>query len=227
MNLSGGQRLGVALDISGWTLSDAVQVRHTFPVGTMMPKLCAIVVFGGGTPTGAFGNVIVQTASSGQLGLNNTSDTIALKNDTTVIAIYTYGAEGGNDQSLTRDPDITGSSPFVQHTSATGAGGRLYSPGTRVDGTTFSGCTPSNIAKEIFEIQGSGLASPFANQSVTTENNVVTAVSSNGFFMQTPAARSDNNAQTSDGIFVFIPPGGTPAVSVGDLVNVTGNVIEF
>ncbi len=216
---------GAALDISGWTLSDALQVRHTFPIGTIIPNLCAVIVFGGGTPTGAFGNVTVQTASTNQLSLNNTNETINLKNGATVIATYTYGAEGGNDQSLTRNPDITGALPLVQHTTATGAAGRLHSPGLKVDGTAFSGCSSSSTVKEIFEIQGAGLASPVANQNVTTENNVVTALAGNGFFMQTPAARSDNNAQTSNGIFVFT--GAAPAVSVGDLVNVTGNVIEF
>ena len=216
---------GAALDISGWTLSDALQVRHTFPAGTMITNLCAVIVFGGGSPAGVFGNATVQTASSSQLSLNNTNEAITLKNGATVIATYTYGAEGGNDQSLTRNPDITGALPLVQHTTATGAAGRLHSPGVKVDGTSFSGCSSSSIVKEIFEIQGAGLASPFANQSVTTENNVVTALGADGFFMQTPAARSDNNAQTSDGIFVFI--GATPIASVGDLVNVTGNVIEF
>jgi predicted extracellular nuclease len=216
---------GAALDISGWTLSDAVQVRHTFPAGTIMPDLCAVVVFAGGTPTGAFGNAIVEVASNGQLGLNNAGDTVILKNGATTIATYTFGAEGGNDQSLTRDPDITGATPLVQHTTATGAGGRLHSPGTKVDGAQFPGCAPPKTTKEIFEIQGNGLVSPFADQTVTTENNVVTVIGPNGFFMQTPAARSDNNAHTSDGIFVFTSS--APAVSVGDLVNVTGRVSEF
>jgi hypothetical protein len=216
---------GATLDISGWTVSDALQVRHTFPAGTMIPNLCAVIVFGGGSPAGVFGNATVQTASSNQLSLNNANETITLKNGATIIATYTYGAEGGNDQSLTRNPDITGALPLVQHTTATGAAGRLHSPGLKVDGTSFAGCSSSSTVKEIFEIQGAGLASPFANQNVTTENNVVTVVAANGFFMQTPTARSDNNAQTSDGIFVFT--GAASAVNAGNLVNVTGNVIEF
>lgn len=80
-------------------------------------------------------------------------------------------------------------------------------------------------ALEIFEIQGAGAASPVATQTVTTESNVVTAVGANGFFMQTPDARSDNDIDTSDGIFVFT--GGAPGVAVGDLVDVTGEVVEF
>lgn len=80
-------------------------------------------------------------------------------------------------------------------------------------------------AVEIFEIQGAGLASPFATQTVTTKDNVVTAVAANGFFMQTPESRTDSNPETSDGIFVFTS--GTPPVQVGDLVDVTGEVVEF
>jgi hypothetical protein len=38
-------------------------------------------------------------------------------------------------ESFTRDPDITGD--FVKHSTATGANGAKYSPGTRVDGLPF------------------------------------------------------------------------------------------
>jgi len=78
---------------------------------------------------------------------------------------------------------------------------------------------------EIFEIQGSGPASPYAGQAVITQNNVVTAVGPNGFFMQTPSDRSDGDIDTSDGIYVFT--GGAPTVAAGDLVDVTGSVAEF
>lgn len=214
------------LDLSGWTLSDALQVRHTFPAGTLVKGECAIVIFAGGTPTGAFGEAIVQTASTNQLSLNNTGDTVTLRDASSVIiASYTYGAEGNDNQSLTRDPDLTGAEPFIRHTLATGANGRLHSPGTRVDGASFSGCAATTLTKEIFEIQGSGPASPFENQIITTENNVVTALRSDGFFMQTPSERSDNDDITSDGIFVYT--NAAPTVAVGDLVHVTGQVIEF
>jgi hypothetical protein len=88
-----------------------------------------------------------------------------------------------------------------------------------------NGCTLTGPVLEIFEIQGNGDASPFAGQSLGSNNNVVTAVGPNGFAMQTPAARSDLDIDTSDGIFVFT--GGAPTVSVGDLVDVRGEVQEF
>ncbi|HSR68825.1 MAG TPA: lamin tail domain-containing protein [Acidobacteriota bacterium] len=87
------------------------------------------------------------------------------------------------------------------------------------------GCLPDAGQREIFEIQGSGAASPFDGFAVTTRNNVVTALASNGFFIQTPAARSDGDSATSDGIFVFTS--GAPSVSVGDLVDVRAAVDEF
>ncbi len=84
----------------------------------------------------------------------------------------------------------------------------------------------SNVAMaEIFAIQGSGLTSPFEDKYVKSANNVVTALDTNGFFMQTPMSRSDNDIETSDGIFVFT--GSAPTVQVGDAVTVTGKVIEF
>ena len=219
---------GSDVDISGWTLADAVGVRHTFPAGTVLTDGCGIVVFGGGSPAGGFGGMVVQTASSGFLGFNNGGDAVTLNDGTTDQASVSYGSEGGANQSLTRDPDITGAEPLVQHTSATGAGGALFSPGTRVDGSIFAGCTfvpPAPVTAEIFEIQGNGLASPLIGQLVTTESNIVTAVGPDLFVIQTPDARADADPDTSNGIIVFT--GSAPAVSVGDLVDVSGTVVEF
>ncbi|HHL31930.1 MAG TPA: hypothetical protein ENJ41_05030 [Oceanospirillales bacterium] len=78
---------------------------------------------------------------------------------------------------------------------------------------------------EIFTVQGNGLASPVENSFFRFQNNVVTAVSASGFFMQTPDARDDGDIDTSNGIFVFTGSGGS--VSVGDLVDLRGQVVEF
>ncbi len=329
---------GADLDVSGWTLSDAVQVRHTFPAATVIPSDCSVVVFGGGTPTGLFGNSVVQIASGGFIGLNNGGDTITINDGVSDVATHTYGAEGGNNQSLNLEPDITGVA-YVEHSLAAGSGGTLFSPGTLTDGSSFGGClgmgdlppsvnttTPadndsgvaldtditinfseavdasagaatltcdaapitftglpvSNATQvvlnpdadlpngttctltllaaevtdldgsvdqldgngdgtggdnfvmqfgagfpevEIFEIQGNGLASPYAGQAVTTLDNIVTALDTNGFYMQTPDGRNDVDPLTSSGIFVFT--GGAPMVAVGDQVDVTGDIVEF
>ena len=139
---------GSNLDISGWTLNDGFGLRHTFPVNTVISDTCSVVVFGGGTPTGDFGYSWVQTASSGALGLNNGGDTVTLFDvSSTTVVSYSYGSEGGNNQSLTRDPDITGPDPLVLHSTATGSGGALFSPGTRIDGSFFVGCPPPSVRR--------------------------------------------------------------------------------
>ncbi|HEY0787701.1 MAG TPA: hypothetical protein VGE86_03595, partial [Thermoanaerobaculia bacterium] len=74
------------------------------------------------------------------------------------------------------------------------------------------------------QIQGPGLSSPVEGQQVTTRGNIVTAVASDGFFIQ-----ADGNGaadpETSDGIFVFTST--PPAVAAGDRVDVTGVAKEY
>ncbi len=126
-----------ALDISGYTLSDAAMVRHTFPPGTIVPSNGVIVVFGGGNPTGSFGGSIVQTASEGQLNLNNAGDVLTLRdNQGNVLAVFDINGLSGNpNEAYTRNPDITGA--FVRHPTIPAANGALHSPGVKVDGTNF------------------------------------------------------------------------------------------
>jgi uncharacterized protein len=77
-------------------------------------------------------------------------------------------------------------------------------------------------ATAIYTIQGEGHTSAFAGQVVTT-TGIVTAVDSNGFYIQD--ATGDGNARTSDGIFVFTSS--APTVSVGQSLAVTGTIVEF
>ena len=77
---------------------------------------------------------------------------------------------------------------------------------------------------EIFEIQGPGMSSPREGEVVTTTRNVVTAVGSEGFFIQTPDSRDDGNPNTSNGLYVADV---SPEMQVGFLVDVTGLVVEF
>ncbi|MDX1517856.1 MAG: lamin tail domain-containing protein [Woeseiaceae bacterium] len=211
-------RTGDDVDISGWTLADGFSVRHTFPANTVVYDGCSVVVFGGGTPAGAFGNSLVQTASGGSLGLNNGGDNITLANGATTVNVVGYGSDGGDNQSLTLEPDVTGTPPYVRHSLAAGSGGALYSPGTRVDGSPFDGCP---VDASVSAIQGAGAESPLAGSRVIT-TGVVTALAPDGFFIQTAG---DGDPQTSDAVFVFT--GSTPTVAIGDEVEVNGVVVEF
>jgi len=120
------------IDISGFTVEDAVQTRHTFPSGTIIPANQTIVVFGGGKISGISG--LTQIASTGLLGLNNGGDTITIKDALGIIvSSVTYGSDANDDQSIARSPDFTGS--FVKHTTL--SGGLTFSPGkNNTDGVT-------------------------------------------------------------------------------------------
>jgi hypothetical protein len=128
-----------ALDLSGWMVFDGVRLRFTLPEGTILGSGCGLVLFGGGQPSGDFGGSLVFTA--GSLGLNNKGDVITLRDpDGIEMAEVSYGPEGNQDQSLTRNPDLFGPLPLVTHSQLPQAGGKLYSPGTRIDGSAFSRC---------------------------------------------------------------------------------------
>jgi uncharacterized protein len=88
------------------------------------------------------------------------------------------------------------------------------------DTATFTIATPP-VA--IHDIQGATHISPKNGQNVSGVHGIITAVSSNGYWMQDP--NPDADPATSEGIFVFTSS--RPTVAVGDLVSVSARVQEF
>ena len=76
----------------------------------------------------------------------------------------------------------------------------------------------------IHEIQGAAHLSPFNGQDVSGVEGVVTVERPTSFWMQDPTPDSDET--TSEGILVF-GSGVGALVTVGDLVRVSGRVLEF
>ncbi len=115
------------VSLANWTLSDALQVRHTFQADSVILSRGFFIVFGGGAPQG-FSHA--ATASTGGLALNNAGDTVSLHDAAMLLAdSLMFGSEGGHDVSLTRSPDGAGS--FVQHTTVSIV---AFSPGATIDG---------------------------------------------------------------------------------------------
>ena len=124
------------INLGGCTLNDSYRETYAFPHPFYVSPGQAVVVFGGGTPTGEFGGAIVVTVGEPYgLYLTNTGDTITLRDGEYVYDSLTYGDEGDNDQSLNRDPEIYGL--FTFHSEIPGSGGSRYSPGTRINGDPF------------------------------------------------------------------------------------------
>ncbi len=127
--------------MGGWQIHDAVGLRHEIGNDVVLGPGCALVVFGGGDPAlfGDIGGAVVEVASTGYLGFNNTGDTVTLFNAKgEVVAEVAYGSEGGDNQSITRYPDVQGVD-FYKHSTVSSTGA-LFSPGKTIDGTPFGDC---------------------------------------------------------------------------------------
>jgi len=142
---------GAAVAMDGYTLVDqdlADLPRHTFAAGFSLPAGHAVVVFGGGDAPAATATTTFFAANAADPGLPfglhlaSPSDRMLLLDaDGKVVAFFCYGGTDGcalqeaSDESLTRDPDVTGD--FVPRRSATGSGGAAFSVGTKIDGSDF------------------------------------------------------------------------------------------
>ena len=154
-----------SMDLSGYEIHDRTGLRHTFADGSLLPAGMPYVVFGGGLPVN-IDNPLVDTASTGYIGLNNGGDLIVVKDKSGVeVIIFEYGSlshggandlRGDQDQSVTRDPDITGN--FVLH--STTAGGLAFSPGLKNDNVSF-------------DADGDGVADDYDNCPDTPEGESV------------------------------------------------------
>lgn len=206
-----------SVDISGWTLSDAAtptSVRHIFAAGTVIPPREAVVVFGGGAPTGEFGsaaaNGLVFTASGGSLSLNNSNGhSVTLADDLgAIVQSVTYNTNALANQSIVRSPDFS-NAPFARHGDLLEAGGALYSPGTRINGQFFTVPSGAIVLSEVlYDPSGSDGGKEWIelyNTTALTINIGDMCIGSGGNdYMNSMIALDDclNGACT-------IPPGGT------------------
>ena len=140
------------------------------------------------------------------------SHTAAVTGDGTAFTLNP-GTDFANGESC----DVT---VFADHVSDQDA---TDPPDHMVGDVTWSFTTTTAPPVAIHDIQGASHISPKAGQSVSGVRGIVTALSTNGFWMQDP--NPDSDSATSEGIFVFL--NARPAVSVGDLVSVSARVQEF
>lgn len=82
---------------------------------------------------------------------------------------------------------------------------------------------PGGQSATVAQIQGASHTSPLVGQEVKDVKGIVTALKSNGFWIQ--STTPDDDPATSEGLFVFTRT--APTVAVGDAVTLAGKVSEF
>lgn len=220
--------------------------------GMIQPGQYLLVQQAAGTNTAApalpaadFSGSIAMGASNGKVALvkNNTAlncSSNCLPN-ADIADLVGYGSAGGFEGS--------GAAPAASNTQAVLRGNNgcndsnnnaadfsAAAPAPRNAATPFASCSGNGgdnggnngggnngASVRIRDIQGKAHLSPLLGRAVTAVPGVVTLLRSNGFYMQD--TQPDNDAATSEGIFVYT--GSAPTVAPGDAVSVSGSISEF
>ena len=169
----------VDVDLADWSVSDAVALRSNFYEGDVLAKRGAVIVYGGrlsGSEPVLGDDVLAlpATESTSGLGLNNSGDTITLRNaDGHVIDRIKFGKPSSKG-SMTRHSGLNGA--FADHSTVADA---AVSAGTWPSGAPFTE-DPTVEIPEIKitvsladgEIHLSWGASPAASYTVRSSNSV-------------------------------------------------------
>jgi uncharacterized protein len=161
---------------------------------------------------------LIQNGSPDAVGLRQSGTLIdALSYEGNSWVPYTEGSGVGldddpslADRGLSRCPD-----GFDTDQNNVDFTYRDITPGT-------ANACPLVTLAAIHEIQGAAHTSPLEGDAVLT-SGIVTAIRSNGFWLQGP--NPDADVATAEGIFVFT--GSAPTVALGDSLQVSGTVSEF
>jgi hypothetical protein len=165
------------LDLAGWSIADAVQVRHRFYESFVLGASNAVVVYGGplnGFPPALDVPAFPASEGSAGLALNNDGDTITLRNQVGgVVERLVYTArQVSSGGSMSRVPTID--HDFMAQTNVATL---AVTPGRQYDGRRWS----EPLAPPVVEV-GAVAASLDANGSVRL---IWTAVAGQTYSVQT------------------------------------------
>jgi uncharacterized protein len=234
-----------AVTVTGWSVQYAPAAGATWQVtalsGTMQPGHYYLVQEGSG---GSNGTSLPTAERTGSISMSGTAGKVALVSNSTaltgdcpipnaaIIDFIGYGttascAEGQRAPTHSSSTSLQRAFGGCIDTDDNGADFFTASVKPRNSASAIHDCNVMPHAFGIHEIQGTNALSPLADQAVMTTTNIVTAVRSNGFFVQTADGEDDRNGLSSEGVFVFT--GGTPGTNAqrGHAVVVTGIVMEF
>jgi VCBS repeat-containing protein len=231
---AGSVESGTQGDVRASLTNDAFWSTSTTPLSPHNTTATFTITNGGGTTEtlslttspssfseGAGANAAIGTVT--RTGSTTNALTVTLtSNDTseatvpTTITIAAGQTSATFDIAAIEDALVDGSQSVALTASALGFS----------DVTTTLTVTDNDVAAgttRIHDIQGAAHISPLTGQTVTNVPGIVTAVASNGFYLQDPNPDADDS--TSEGIFVFTSS--APTVTAGDSILVSGTVSEF
>ncbi|MGH1368032.1 MAG: ExeM/NucH family extracellular endonuclease [Maritimibacter sp.] len=217
------------VDLNGWTISDNDSDHHVIDNGgPLIIPAGGYLVLSNNADFASNGGVSVDYEYSG-VNLSNSSDELVL---TDALGGEVDRVEWDNGATF---PDPTGAAmelidPSLDNAMgtnweaamATFGAGDNGTPGAE-NGTGGGGVDPTETTL-ISLIQGTGGDSSYANQTVKV-SAIVTHITGTGFYIQEEESDADLDALTSEGLFIYT--GGGDAISLGDLVEVTGAVVEY
>ena len=166
--------------------------------------------------------ITVGVGGSAGISANDADGVVSTASITSapVVGIALSSVTAGS--TLTAQLDVANSVPAGNYNVTLGFANNDAIPQT-ANCTVAVNVAPPVVATRIHDIQGAAHISPINGQSVSNVPGIVTAKSSNGFWLQDVSPDSD--PATSEGIFVFTSS--APTVSVGDSLQVSGTVQEY
>lgn len=235
---------GSAVSLNGWTLkyysgsTGNLGGTCTIVSGSIAAGGRFLVQLAGGTNGTA---LPTADASCTSPNLSGTTGSVELSNASGVVDLVGYGTSTASNPGFRFE--TAPASPTTNATSTARKDPKVDTDNNAADFATGAP-TPQNsgggggpvdppppATRTIAEIQGTGAASPFAGQKVTTTGVVTAAYPTGGFngvYVQTPGSggATDATPGASDGIFVYSPWAATN-LAVGACVSVVGTVKEF
>jgi predicted extracellular nuclease len=227
-------RSDAAVDVTGWV------VQYYSSAGTVPASGAATLA--GSVPahhsylvqmaTGTGGTTDLPTPDAiGTAAMSGTSGRIdLLQADSTLVDRLGYGtatpAEGSAAPVLSNTTSATRNAPCVD-TDDNATDFRATDPTPENSAVAAPACTlipPVDVPETIEQIQGTSHTSPYSGKQVNGVHGVVTAVGTNGYWVQ--STTPDADLATSEGLYVYTNKA-VITVAVGDDVSLDGSISEY
>ncbi|MDZ4796932.1 MAG: lamin tail domain-containing protein [Bryobacteraceae bacterium] len=224
------------VNITGWSVQYTSATGTTWQVtpltGSIAPGRYYLVKQADGANAAA--TALPTPDATGTIAMSGTAAKVALLRDTTIIDLVGYGEtnqfEGsGPTRVLSNTTAAIRRASGCTDTDDNANDFQIGAPAPRSSATEPAvDCTASTPISNatISQIQGSGATSPLTGQLVITRG-IITALGGNGLWIQSMPTDDDQNAATSEGLFIFTSTLPAATLARGHQIQATGTVTEF